>query len=131
MNLQESLEILIMPKITYPRPCPTCGKNLSRGYFFQHEKRCGTTEHRVHCPLCTLTVGYKHCMQRHVRQQHSNNPMCFPCMICGTELTNATNLKLHMETFHADQKPCYRCGYCNATFKGRAVRQFGPKFVYE
>ena len=123
MNLQESLEILIMPKITYPRPCPTCGKNLSRGHFFQHKKRCGTTEHRVHCALCPLTFGYKHCMQRHVRQQHSNNPPRFPCTICGQELTKATNLKLHMETIHADQKPCYSCGYFDATFTRKAVRQ--------
>ena len=62
-------------------------------------------------------------MQRHVRQQHSNNPPRFPCTICGQELTKATNLKLHMETIHADQKPCYSCGYFDATFTRKAVRQ--------
>ena len=34
LNLREKLQILIMPKITYPRPCPTCGKELNRGISF-------------------------------------------------------------------------------------------------
>ena len=86
------LEILIMPKIKYPRPCPTCGKHLNSSHFFQQKKRCGTTEHGVQCLFCPLTFAYKQDMEWHVRQQHSNNPFRFPYTICGTELTSARKL---------------------------------------
>ena len=113
--------LMIMPKVTYPRSCPTCGKHFNSRHFLEHKKRCGKTEHRVHCLFCPLTFAFKHDMRRHVRQQHSKNPFRFPCTICGTELTRAENLRLHMETIHADQKPCYRCWYCNATFTWKSV----------
>ena len=90
--------LMIMPKVTYPRPCPTCGKHFNSSHFFQHKRRCGTTEHRVLCLFCPLTFAYKQDMEWHVRQQHSNNPLRFPCTICGTELTSAKSLWLHVET---------------------------------
>ena len=114
---------MIMPKETYPRPCPTCGKHFNSSHFFQHKKRCGTTEHRVQCLFCPLTFAYKQDMEWHVRQQHSNNPFRFPCTICGTELTSAKNLRLHVETVHSIKKPCFGCWYCNATFTWKADRQ--------
>ena len=115
--------LMIMPKVTYPRPCPTCGKHFNSSHFFQHKKRSGTTEHRVLCLFCPLTFAYKQDMEWHVRQQHSNNPLCFPCTICGTELTSAKNLWLHVETVHSIQKHCFGCWYCNATFTRKADRQ--------
>ena len=115
--------LMIMPKVTYSRPCLTCGKHLNSRHVFEHKKRCGTTEHPVYSLFCPLTFAFKHDMERHVRQQHSNNPFRFPCTICGTELTRAENLRPHMETIHADQKPYYRCWYCNATFTWNISRQ--------
>ena len=119
-----------MPKITYPRPCPTCGKELSSGYFFQHKKRCGTLEHRVQCPLCPLTFGRKDTMQYHVRQQHSNNPLRFSCTICHKEFCSSQKLKIHVQTVHAAQKPCYRCWYCNARFTRHFSRQTHMRRVH-
>lgn len=114
---------MIMPKVTYPRSCPNGGNHFKSRHFFEHKKRCGTTEHRVHYLFCPLTFAFNYDMERHVRQQHSNNPFRFPCTICGTELTRAENLRLHMETIHADQKPYYRCWYSNATFTWKISRQ--------
>ena len=37
-------------------------------------------------------------------------------MICDKVLTSAQNLTLHMKTAHADEKPCFDCWFCNATF---------------
>ena len=122
LNLREKLQILIMPKITYPRPCPTCGKELNRRHFFRHMKRCGTFEHQVQCPQCPLTFGRKDTMQYHLRQQHSNNPLSFSCTICGTELTSAKNLRLHVRKVRAFQKPCFDCWYCNVTFTWKISR---------
>ena len=62
-------------------------------------------------------------MLRHVRQQHSNNPLRFLCMICDKVLTSAQSLTLHMKTAHADEKPCFDCWYCNATFTRQNTRQ--------
>ena len=119
-----------MPKITYPRPCPTCGTELNRGHFFRHKKRCETFEHQVQCPQCPLTFGRKDTMQYHVRQQHSNNPLSFSCTICGTELTSAKNLRLHVKTVRAFQKPCFDCWYCNATFTWKISRQRHMRCVH-
>ena len=110
----------IMPKVTYPRPCPTCGKELSRSYFFDHKRQWGI---RYQCPLCPLSfsqIGPKH---RHVRQQHSKNPFRFPCMMCGTVLKSKQKLKLHMETVHVEEKPRFQCWFCNATFTWKTNRQ--------
>lgn len=112
-----------MPKITYPRPCLTCGQQLNKGHFSHHKKRCGATEHRYHCQFCPLSFTQKGSMQRHVRQQHSNNPLPFPCTMCGTELTRAKNLRLHMETVHADQKPCFGCWFFPTAFTRKSARQ--------
>ena len=48
------MQICKRSKITYPRPCPKCGKEISRGSFFRHTKQCGATEHRYHA-LSTLS----------------------------------------------------------------------------
>lgn len=123
--------LMIMLIVTYPRFCPNCGKHFNSRHFFEHKKRCGTSENRVHYLFCPLTFAFKHDMERQVRQQHPNNPFRFPCTICGTELTRAENLRLHMETIHADQKPCYRCWYCKATFTWKLSRQrHSKKSIY-
>ena len=38
-------------------------------------------------------------------------------------LTSAQSLTLHMKTAHADEKPCFDCWYCNATFTRQNARQ--------
>ena len=40
-------------------------------------------------------------MQRHVRQQHSNNPSRFSCTICDKAFSCCQKMKLQMETVHA------------------------------
>ena len=119
-----------MPKITYPRRCPKCGKSFSQGNFFRHKKRCGSFEHRVKCPWCPLTFGYKHNMHRHVKQQHSNNPLRFPCTICGKVLTRRHSSRVHMKTVHTDLQPCFCRWYCNATFTWKTERQVHMRKVH-
>ena len=89
-----------MSKVTYPRPCPTCGKEISRGYFFHHKKQCGTTENRHHCPYCPLSFSQKVNMQWHVQQQHSKTPQPFTCPNCDKAFTskqkNETSLGIYV-----------------------------------
>ena len=112
-----------MPKVTYPRPCPTCGKELSKGQFFHHKKHCGTTENRYHCPYFPISFSLKHHMQRHVQQQHSKNPQRFTCPECNQVFTNKKRMKTHLETVCSEVKPCYKCFFCNASYTRQDSRQ--------
>ena len=113
-----------MPKVTYPRPCPTCGKEFKHGFsFFYHKQQCGTTEHRHHCPYCSLTFNYKCNLKRHVQQQHSKTPPTFTCPKCHDVFNSKQGMKEHLETVCADVKPSFRCWYCSASFRWQRTRQ--------
>ena len=119
-----------MPKVTYPRPCPTSEKEFSRGSFFNHKKQCGTTANRYHCQHCPLTFSRKECLQRHVQQQHSNNPQRFTCPECGKGFTTTHRLKVHLETVCAEVKSSYQCWYCSARFTRHSNRQVHMRRVH-
>ena len=119
-----------MPKVTYPRPCPTCGKELSRGQFFRHKEQCGTTENRYHCPYCPLSFSQKDNMQRHVQQQHSKMPQRFTCPECHKAFTSKHQMKKHRETVCAEVKSSYKCWYCNASFTRHSNRQMHMRKVH-
>ena len=112
-----------MAKVTYPRLFPTCGKELSKNNFFYHKKQCGTTENRYHCPYCPLSFTRKYTVQRHVQQQHSENPLWFTCPKCNEVFRSKQNMKLHLETVCAEVKPCFRCFFCNASYIRQHNRQ--------
>ena len=108
-----------MPKVTYPRPCPTCGKECGRKRtFFRHKKQCGTTENRYHCPNCPLSFSQKESMQRHIQQQHSKTPQRFTCPECNKEFTKKQSMKHHLESRVCfDVRPSFPCVFCRASFK--------------
>ena len=112
-----------MPKVTYPRPSPTCGKEFNKSMFFHHKKQCGTTEFRYQYPFFPLSFSRKYNMQWHVQQQHSKNPQRFTCPKCSHKFTRKRGMKLHLETVCAEVKPCYKCWHCNATFSRQGSRQ--------
>ena len=112
-----------MPKVTYPRPCPTGGKDLSKGHFFRHKKQCGTTANRYQCSHCPLSFTQKENLQRHEQYQHSNNPHRFTCPECGKGFTTKHGMKKHLETVCAEVKSCYQCWFCSASFTRHNNRQ--------
>ena len=60
-----------MPKVTYPRHCPKCNKQLkNRITFCRHKKYCGTNT-RVPCLHCEKTFCRKDKMVAHVKKCHS------------------------------------------------------------
>ena len=119
-----------MPKVTYPRPCPTCGKELRRGHFFRHTKQCGTTENRFHCPHCPLSFTQSNNLRRHVKQQHSQNPRRFTCPECGKRFTTNLDLKLHLASACGEVKPVYLCIFCSARFTRDNNRQAHMRKVH-
>ena len=119
-----------MPKVTYPRPCPTCGKDFKNRTFFRHKKQCGTTENRYHCSYCPLSFSRRDSMQRHVQQQHSKTPLQFTCPECSQGFTTKHQMKVHLATVCAEVKPCYQCWYCNASFTRQNNRQMHMRNVH-
>ena len=119
-----------MPKVTYPRPCPTCGKDFKKSRFFYHNKQCGTTENRYHCPYCPLSFSQKENMHWHVEQQHSKTPLRFTCPECNQVFTTKKGMKVHLETVCAEVKSCYKCRYCNASFTRQNNRQMHMRKVH-
>ena len=119
-----------MPKVTYPRPCPTCGKELSKRNFFHHKKQCGTTENRYHCPFCPLSFSHPANKQRHMRQHHSKNPQWFTCPECHHKFKSKQGMKIHLETVCSEVKSCYKCWHCNASFTRQNNRQMHMRKVH-
>ena len=112
-----------MSKVTYPRPCPSCGKEFSKNYSFYHKKQCGTTENRYQCPYCPLSFSHPSHKLCHIRQQHSKNLQRFTCPKCNQVFTNKKRMKTHLETVCSEVKPCYKCFFCNASYTRQDSRQ--------
>ena len=119
-----------MPKVTYPRPCPTCRKEFSRRHFFFHKRQCGTTKNRYHCPHCPLTFSYISNKHRHIRQQHSNNPHSFICPECGKGFNSKQGMEVHLATVCAEVKPSFKCLFCSASFTRKKNRQIHMRKVH-
>jgi len=110
-----------MPKVTYPRPCPTCGKECrARRTFNSHKQHCGI---RYQCQLCSLSFSRPEGRERHVRQRHSETPDRFPCTSCEKVFTSKQYWKQHTETLHGDGLPRFQCWYCDATYIWKSGRQ--------
>ena len=60
--------------ITYPRPCPTCGKKYKNIFdFSRHRKYCGTNV-KVPCLHCDKMFSRKDAMKVHVKMSTPNQP---------------------------------------------------------
>ena len=123
-----------MPKITYPRPCPTCGKPLSKSQFTYHKKVC--SGHRYYCTQCSLSFATKSGLRRHVQQQHSPNPPRVYCPKCGQGFTTEHNRDLHLQTVTHDNevlvKPQFHCTKCpNASFTRKSNLQTHERYVHK
>ena len=61
-----------MSKVSYPRPCPSCGKKFKNRFTFsRHKKYCGKKTDTVPCIFCDKTFARKDNMVRHVKRCHS------------------------------------------------------------
>lgn len=59
--------------ITYPRPCPTCGKKYKNRYdFCRHKKYCGSNV-KVQCLHCDKMFSRKDAMKAPVKKLHSES----------------------------------------------------------
>lgn len=122
-----------MPKITYPRPCPTCGKPLSKTQFHYHKKVC--SGHRYHCKQCERSFSQTSSLRHHVEQQHSLNPPRFYCPKCGQGFARKHNRDLHLQTVEHDNevlvKPQFHCVECSASFTRKCNLQSHERYVHK
>ena len=113
-----------LESVTYPRPCPTCGKEFKlSSSLSRHKTQCGTTEHRYHCPHCPMSFADRHNKRYDIQRQHSSNPQGFTCPKCHHVLASKQNLNVHLETVCAEVKSCYPCWFCSAGLTRESNRQ--------
>jgi len=103
-----------MPKITYPRPCPSCGKEVP-SIFSYHKKSCGTIQLRYQCLWRPVSFSRPSSKQAHVRQQPNNER--FPCTFCENVFTKRQHLKDHTEKKHGEGRARRHCPKCQKQFK--------------
>ena len=82
--------------ITYPRPCPNCGKSLKNRFTYcTHKRYCGKNI-RVSCFHCEKTFARKDDMVKHVKKFHSE---------AAKRKAAETDELDRMELLHADKVP--------------------------
>ena len=60
-----------MPKVTYPRPCPHCGKLLNKRFCdCRPNAHCGKTTPKVQCLYCEKLFGRLDNCKRHMKNVH-------------------------------------------------------------
>ena len=61
-----------MSKVTYPRPCPHCGKVLNNRFSYcRHKAHCGKTTPKVQCLYYEKSFGRLDNCKRHMKNVHS------------------------------------------------------------
>ena len=61
-----------MSKVSYPRPCPTCGVKINNRFnFSRHKKYCGKKIEPIPCVFCDKTFSRKDNLRAHVKRCHS------------------------------------------------------------
>ena len=61
-----------MSKVTYPRPCPQCGKVLNNRFSYcRHKAHYGKTTPKVQCLYCEKSFGRLDNCKRHMKNVHS------------------------------------------------------------
>ncbi|XP_021961414.1 zinc finger protein 799-like [Folsomia candida] len=66
-------------------------------------------------PGCEKTYLNKQHVSRHVKIDHAENPVRFPCTLCGKKFKRRDQLKSHVP-IHTTEKP-HKCATCGMSFR--------------
>ncbi|XP_021959675.2 zinc finger protein 436 [Folsomia candida] len=102
--------------------CDTCHRVLSssaslRGHIDTFHK--SKERPRLPCAFlgCKKSFLNKGDMAKHVKIEHSQHPVRFPCTLCGKTFKTWTEFQTHIPT-HTTEKP-YNCATCGMNFARR------------
>ncbi|OXA45027.1 Zinc finger protein 26 [Folsomia candida] len=99
--------------------CNTCHRMFSNSTNLrEHIKAAHNTKERPRFPCtfpgCEKSYLNKGHISRHVNYEHAQNPVRFPCTLCGNEFKARFELEQHIST-HTTEKP-YNCATCGMSF---------------
>ncbi|OXA44481.1 hypothetical protein Fcan01_20862 [Folsomia candida] len=99
--------------------CDTCHRMFfNSAKLRQHIDTVHSTKKRRRLPCtvpgCEKTFLHKGNVVRHVRTDHAQNPVRYPCTLCGKEFKLRCHLENHILT-HTTEKH-YKCATCGKSF---------------
>ncbi|XP_035716009.1 zinc finger protein 570-like [Folsomia candida] len=99
--------------------CDTCQRVFSNSYNLQrHVDAIHSTKERPRFPCTSLGCGKTYQNKRgllhHVKTEHAENPVRFPCTLCEKEFKTRLQVQNHVLT-HTTEKP-YNCATCGRSF---------------
>ncbi|OXA45234.1 oocyte zinc finger protein XlCOF19-like [Folsomia candida] len=109
--------------------CDTCHRVFSNSCNLRRhiDDAHGTSERpRFPCGFsgCEKTFVNKYLVSTHMKTEHVENPIRFPCTLCGKDFKTRTELGKHIRA-HTTEKP-YTCASC-----GRSFAQMGTMKRHE
>ncbi|XP_035712267.1 zinc finger protein 135-like [Folsomia candida] len=104
--------------------CDTCHRVFSSfSYLRRHMDTTHSTKERPRLPCtfpgCEKTYLNKGDVAKHVKLEHAQNLVRFPCTLCGKDFKTRGELKQHIPT-HTTEKP-YVCATCGRGFAHNGV----------
>ena len=108
-----------MPKVTYPRPCPTCGRNLAKAISLFI--RSNVVQLRIVIIVHTALFRFHNQITNSVTYgsniRRLRNVLLARIVIKHSQ--SKQKMKLHWESMCSEVKSCYNCVFCNASFTRR------------
>ncbi|XP_035711252.1 zinc finger protein 184-like [Folsomia candida] len=117
VSLKHHVSLIHTNRVRFP--CPTCRQTFAElSYLQRHEATVHAAEPRPCLPCkferCEKTYLDKAALRSHVKMEHSDNPVRFPCPLCGREFKQRGSLRTHI-AIHTTEKT-YKCTTCGRSF---------------
>ncbi|OXA47639.1 oocyte zinc finger protein XlCOF26-like [Folsomia candida] len=104
--------------------CDTCHREFATSETLRNHMDTVhnmTKRYRFPCgfPECAKTYWTKNGVSKHTRTEHAENPIRFPCTLCGKEFKTRQVLESHIPT-HTKEK-AFTCSTCGRSFARRTA----------
>ena len=85
------------------------------------------------CPNCPMKFASESYMKEHIKRQHNEDRILYPCQKCEKKLTSKQGLALHLAVIHGENtaKIDHKCTLCNKIFHQKAHLRTHMKGVHK